>query len=168
MMSTPLDQYFEEKKAGFMNSMMEGAKTVAEKTPESIGKGIAGGVAVGVGAGIMTGAQKIMDAISKRHQFRAMLDHNADLNDQFAENPKFFNQAYSSLRSVNPQFAADPMIAGHYMRQIMEDKTRAGGFLAQALNDSRPQPHPVLDAMSKGTIEGVKMSLQPPKRGGGG
>ena len=87
-----------------------------------------------------------------------MLDNNADLAPELEKDPKLFNQAYSSLRSVNMQFAQDPLIAGHYMRQIMSSPVHAGGKLELALMGGQGQQGP-MDRVSNHMFEGAKGGL---------
>ena len=85
-----------------------------------------------LGAGSMA-AQKIWDAATKARDFRQMMAHNADLHEHHQRDPRTFNQLYTSLRTMNPTFAKDPIVAGTYMRQMVETPLNAGGILAQTI-----------------------------------
>jgi hypothetical protein len=45
-----------------------------------------------------------------------------------------FNQMYSSLRRMNPAYARDPLVAGTYMRQMLDSPLSAGGLLTQTVS----------------------------------
>lgn len=152
-MKTPAQEYFETKQAsapgGTYNRLADAAK----------GALLTGGVSAGA-AGLGLAAQKVYDAITKSRDFRLMLEHNPDLHEQLAEKPKLFNQAYSSLRTLNPAFGKDPIIAGSYMRQVMDAPLTAGGVLEQSLDHSMKGHSPMLDAFGKGALEGSKFGLK--------
>lgn len=114
----------------------------------SIAKGFGGALVTGAGAGaagaVMTGAgmaaSKLYDAVSKARDFKTMLgsSFNADLQEHYQQRPKQFNEAYSSLRLVNPSVTRDPMTAGHFMRRIMENAdSSAGGIILGSLPESK-------------------------------
>lgn len=126
-MSTPVDEFLEEF-------------APAEKTAnfrEQFGKAMVGGLGAGaataaIGAGAVA-AKALMNAATKSRSFRQMLDHNPDLHDHHQADPKRFNQMYTSLHTMNPAFAKDPIVAGTYMRQMVESPMNAGGILAQTV-----------------------------------
>jgi hypothetical protein len=151
MMATPIDEYFKTKTAVDWKGVGQTAKNVAQS-------GAIGAVAGAGAAAVGVGASKILDAITKTHDFNVMLNNNADLRAQYEQNPKFFNLAYSSLRSTSPSFGKDPIIAGHYMRSIMDNQTQAGAFLLQAV-DASPKPQGSLsETISRSALEGAKSS----------
>lgn len=125
-----------EKTAGaagrFAQGMAQGAKRVLD--PSELGR-IGTQAAVVGGAGLLIGAaQKTYLAITKKRDFDAMLKHNPDLAEHQEANPQMFNQHYSSLRSMNPMFAKDPVVAGSYMRQMSMNPGTAGKVLVESLN----------------------------------
>lgn len=164
-MSNPFETYFKEKTSAAQLSfpgMGGGALASAGKRlAGAAGNAAIGATAAAGAAGLGVAATKIYDAITKKNDFKTMLENNADLTDHFHQNPKFFNLAYSSLRSTSPQFAKDPIVAGHYMRRIMENQENAGGLIMEAMNNAPKAPHntPMLDAFSKGSLEGAKSAL---------
>jgi hypothetical protein len=97
-------------------------------------------------------ASRIIGAIQKGKQFRAMMDFNEDLHEYHSRDPKLFNQQYTSLRAMNPEFAADPLIAGTYMRRMSTESANAGGILTDALNFRDKEQRPVMDAFQKGLL----------------
>ncbi len=158
-MSNPIEKYL-EKKAG-IGALLSKAKEPAFNA--AVGAGAIGAVSAGTAA-VSFGAKKLYDAVTKHRDFRAMLSANEDLHEALERDPKFFNQVYSSLRSVNPQFAAEPMIAGHYMRQMTESPLTAGGKIESAML-YRGQQHgssPVLDAAMEGALSGAKSGINKP------
>lgn len=160
-MKNALDTYFQEKTAGFMGNVQQGVAQGMKNLPGALGQaavGAAAGGAVGlVGAGLGAAASKIMDAVTKRHDFRQMLEYNPELQAHHETNPKFFNQVYSSLRTANPSFAGDPIIAGNYMRRMMDAPEGAGGLLELA-RTNRPKEETLYGKMS---LEGAKAGLKP-------
>jgi hypothetical protein len=147
----------EEKTAGLMDLLGKAKEPALNAAAGAAGLGAAG---AGVAA-VSFGAQKLYDAITKRRDFRLMLEHNPDLHEHLERDPKFFNQAYSSLRSVNPQFSKEPLIAGNYMRQMMDAPMSAGGKIELALQGAH-QGHGaggVGDLALKGMFEGAKSGL---------
>lgn len=146
-----------EKEASF-GSMLQRAKEPAFNA--AVGGATMGGLTAGAAA-VSFGAKKLYDAITKRRDFRTMLEHNPDLQEALDRDPKFFNQAYSSLRSVNSQFASEPLIAGNYMRQMMESPLSAGGKLELALQGAAHHHSPVLDATMRGVQSGLGKQTDP-------
>lgn len=116
----------------FASGLGQGAKRVLE--PSELGRiGTQAAIVGGVGI-LAAGAQKTYLAITKKRDFDAMLEHNPDLAEHQAANPQQFNQHYSSLRSMNPLFAKDPVVAGSYMRQMSMNPGTAGKVLVESLN----------------------------------
>jgi hypothetical protein len=117
------------------------------------GKALGGAIGVGaglIGAGVGVAAQKLYDAATKARDFRMMLEHNPDLEEMQQEKPKLFNQAYSTLRTFNPMFAKDPIVAGSYMRNMMTDPLHAGGVVEKSLDYRDKMRTPILSAFSRG------------------
>ena len=107
-------------------------------------------------------ASKIYDAATKVRDFRSMMSSpfNTDLHEHYTSRPRDFNAAYSSLRSVNPDFSKDPMIAGTYMRRMMTyDPASAGGTLVESLSHRDRGPSPMMEALTSGGREGMKAGL---------
>lgn len=144
-MASPLDQYEEARKTAgigsFLGRMGQGA--ASRLKPEALGGALVVGGATVAATGLGAAAQKIIGAITKQRDFKRMLEHSPDLHDAYQQNPDRFNQQYTSLRNLNPTFAADPLIAANYMRQMSMDPERSGGVLVTSLRDlpnRRPQP----------------------------
>jgi hypothetical protein len=127
-MGNPLEEFLEdygvEKKAF---SWGETGGTFGD----ALLKGVAAaGTSALIGGGVMA-VGAIHGAATKNRDFRSMMEYNADLTDKHKQDPKMFNQMYTSLRNANPAFAKDPLIAGTYMRKMLDYPTTAGGFLAE-------------------------------------
>lgn len=157
MSKNPLEQYL-EKKAG-IGELLGKAKDPAFNA--AVGGLTMGGLTAGTAA-VSFGAKKLYDAITKKRDFREMLAANEDLREHLERDPKFFNQAYTSLRSVNPQFASEPMIAGHYMRQMMEFPLHAGAKVELALQGASQHGSPVLDQTMRGVLQGAVSGMNRP------
>lgn len=135
-MSNPIDDYLEEREkiagpAGFMGKMVGGAaEGVSAK-----GLGLLGAhTALTAGAmGGVAAVQKIYHAITKKKHFNEMMEANPDLQEFQRENSSQFNQHYTSLRSMNPTFASDPIVAGTYMRQMSMQPATAGKVVVESL-----------------------------------
>lgn len=149
----PIDKYLEKHAAG-QPFDWRGPATGAAVGAATLGALSAGSQLVSFGA------KSLYDAVTKRRDFRSMLDNNPDLHEHLQRDPKMFNQAYSSLRSVNLQFAQEPLIAGNYMRQIMESPMHAGGKIELAMLGGQNQ-HGAIDRVSEHAFEGAKKGLGP-------
>lgn len=126
-MTTPIDQYEEMRKtAGFTDAF---GNAFSGETLGNVAA-IGAGTAAIAGAGIA--ANKIRMAITKKHDFDAMMHHNPDLDQARSSNPELFAQQYTSLRNVSPQSARDPLIAGTFMRNMADAPTNAGNSLLLA------------------------------------
>ncbi len=138
-MSNPLDDYLSErpitKKAfglmgpGFGHSVAQGMR---EGATQALGQGAVGLAATGLGVAAM----KTYRALRKRRDFKEMLSVNPDLAEYQEQDPMRFNAHYNSLRSMNPGYAEDPVIAGSLMRSMSMNPNTAGGVLMQSLESS--------------------------------
>ena len=123
----PVDEYLSNKEAGFFDKIKPGL--------QSAGLQIGTGLAI---AALPAAASKIYNAVTKQHHFNAMIDHNPDLAYARDENPQQFSSFYNSLHSMNPTFARDPIVAGAYMRRMLENPAAAGSVAVDAFSKSRP------------------------------
>jgi hypothetical protein len=113
--------------------------------------------AVGAGiAGLGLAASKIMDAASKGRDFRAMLEHNEDLRAAHTEDPKKINMLFSTVRTMNPEFSKDPLIAGSAVRKMFAYPNGIEGHAAELAGGRRNFQSPLLDTFLKGGLEGAK------------
>lgn len=130
-MSNPVDEYF-ELKAGIQ-------KTSADVLPMArvLGRSVASGAAMAGGFGLATAAVKAYQAMTKKRDFDEMIATNPDLAAAQQADPVKFNQHYNALRRMNPQFAAEPIVAGSYMRQMAAYPESAGKVVVEALQAGR-------------------------------
>jgi hypothetical protein len=150
-MSNPVAEYLEKYGAGPLPgpSYSDIARAVAEgvqragagKRPKTISEGLqSAGVRAGALAGafgLYEAAGRAYQAITKQHDFNAMLEANPELKGEQKRDPKMFNRFYNSLRQMNPQFAAEPVVAGTYMRKMMTSPEAAGGILVESLQATK-------------------------------
>jgi hypothetical protein len=91
-------------------------------------------------AGTVMAIRKIHGAMTKQRDFKQMMQLNPHLADAQAQRPEMFNQAYSSLRKMNPTLTADPLVAGAYMNKMMVlNPEQAGMILVDAAGASAPK-----------------------------
>lgn len=162
-MTTPIEEYFQKKAAQLsLPGMGSGMGGRIGGALASAGTHAAVGAAASAGAaGLGLAASKIYDMVTKRQNFLQMLEHNPDLQEHLEHDPKLFNQAFSSLRAANPSFSRDPLIAGSYMRKIMDSPIHAGTAIELAMQGQQHGRSPVMDAFGKGALEGAKAGLNP-------
>lgn len=76
----------------------------------------AGGVLAGtVGSEMTSGYQKLRSAVVKGRNFRRMMRENPDLEQL---DRKQVQLAFNTINRFNPDFAADPLVAGTWTRQV--------------------------------------------------
>lgn len=90
-------------------------------------------------AGTVMAIRKIHGAMTKQRDFKQMMALHPQLADVQAQRPQMFNQAYSSLRRMNPALTADPIVAGSFMNKLMINPEAAGMTLAEVANMATPQ-----------------------------
>jgi hypothetical protein len=176
-------EYLKTKTAGVFGGLREGAvQALSGRTPDAqrllrgvspadamsaahgfgqqLGRGAAHGAmgaagALAVGGGVAA-AGAIYDAVTKAHDFRSVLEQNPDLAAKHQEDPRLVNRMFSTLRTFNPQFSKDPVVAGSYLRQMVEDPVHAGGKVVETLN-FRDKMRPQLgDAVTRAALGGKK------------
>ncbi len=106
---------------------------------DSLRNGLATAGAGAVIGGVAGAANQVYTAMTKKRDFKAMMDFDPGLADLHAENPGRFNQLYTSLRAANQHFGSDPVIAANYMRQMAENPQHAGGILAENVFPKRKE-----------------------------
>lgn len=134
-MTNPLNDFLEEfgqtKQAGPI-------RDVVRNVGDSFGKALMVGAGTALAAtavgGAALGASAIHRAATKSRDFRNMMELNPDLRTFHEQDPKMFNQLYTSLHRANHAYASDPIIAGTYMRKMMDNPMTAGGILTDAMS----------------------------------
>lgn len=123
-----------------------------------------GALAAGIGAagavGIGMAVSKIVDAATKSHDFKMMLENNQDLHSKYQEDPKRFNMMFSTLRTMNPQFSKDPLVAGTFMRRMVMSPEGIGGIAGEALTHRGDFEQPLMEAFGRGAGAGAGSGLQ--------
>ena len=138
-MTNPLDVYLgaKEKRAGWFSGLGAGAKQML--SAQNIGGALAAtafAAATDVPGMI---ARKAYYAVTKSRDFNQMMETDPTLKQFQRENPTQFNSHYNSLRSLNPEFASDPVVAGTYMRQMSLNPATAGSVIVESLG-GLPRP----------------------------
>jgi hypothetical protein len=135
MSKNPVEEFLavKEKTAGMGSSFTN----AFSKLPQHMGHAAAGAVAAGAvglaGAGISAAAGKIFDAATKGHDFRSMMQANEDLHPHYEADPKKFNLMFNTLRTMNPEYSKDPLVAGSFIRRMIESPMGIGGIAGEAL-----------------------------------
>ncbi len=125
-------------------SMIQGAGTAA--------------AAAGI-AGVGLAANNVYNAVTKARDFKSMLasPFNEDLKDHYLQDPRRFNAAFTSIRSMTPEFSKDPIIAGNYMRQMMTGgDMSAGGTLVGALREQPKDTSPIHKMVADAGVKGIE------------
>lgn len=158
----PVATYLKEKTAvSFGKGLQAGLfGQGAGRLGTQVGKGImAGGMAAGGAAAVAGGAaiaSKLYDAATKAHDFRTMLEENPDVAAEHQENPRRVNLFFSTLRTFNPQFSRDPVVAGTYMRKMIMEPQTAGGYVENALSFRDKMGPSVGDQVTRAALGGGK------------
>jgi len=155
----PVVDFLTEKRAGLFGSLQANSGQLSDV----LGKAVVGaGAAAAVGAtvgGVALAGRKLYEAATKGRDFRRMIEFNPDLASEHEKDPKSFNQLFSSLRGVNPQFSQDPIISGSYMRRMV-GSPMAGGVLTDAVtfqNARDKTKTPLGDLVQRHAITGTKL-----------
>lgn len=126
----------------------------------SFGAGLAHGIGataatavVGVGGAMAMGAA--IDKLTFKRDLANVLKVNAHLKQEFPAQE--IETAFRSIRSMNPEFAKDPLVAGHLLGQILRNRDpmnpklppRVDTQLAIALSNAGKYPSSRIDTLSK-------------------
>lgn len=152
----PFEKFMQEKRAGFGDAVRQGVKNVPGAMGNALVQGATTAVAGAAVAGVGLAANKIYDAMTKRRDFNRLLETNPDIAQHHQENPKMVNMMFTSLRSMNPSFSSDPLVAGNYMRRMVDSPSSAGALAVEALGHRDATQSPMGDAFQRGAMEGVK------------
>jgi hypothetical protein len=156
MAKNPVEEFLEKKAAG-------GFSSAVKSFPKHLGNAAAGAAAAGavglVGAGLGAAVGGILDAATKGHDFRQMMVHNQDLHEHHQADPTRFNLMFNTLRTMNPEFSKDPLVAGAFMRRMIESPTGLGGIAGEALKQRGDFPESAFGVAHDFAREGAKSGL---------
>lgn len=151
----PVDEYFE-----FRSNTKTAAPQINWQGAQRLGLH---GLFFAGGLGAHQAANKVYRAITKKRDFDRMMAFNLDFEERRNADPKSFDQYYNSLRSLNPTFAADPVVAGTYMTQMLESPISAGKVLVESLRNLPPSGLPLKD-IETGMKLVSGLTMEPPEQ----
>lgn len=140
-------------------SRFDGVKNLLRRGGASAGKSLMDGLGAGLAmasiSAVAAGGEKAYSAMTRERDFKRMMASNPDLHTDHQADPRTFNMAFNSLRSMNRDFASDPYVAGAYMRQAGVGSPQGGTLLAEKVYfPTKKNPNKLLDA----TLEAVAKS----------
>lgn len=101
---------------GFWDAAMTHAKQYA---PLALGSAIVGG-GMTLGSKAMQGAYSgVKDSIMKAQAFKEMVETSPELGEA---NPDLVQKGFNTLYRFNPEFAKDPLVAGTFVRNVVEQE----------------------------------------------
>jgi hypothetical protein len=132
-------------------SRFDGAKDLLRRGGASAGKSLMDGLGAGLAmasiAAVSAGGEKAYSAMTRERDFKRMMASNPDLHTDHQNDPRTFNMAFNSLRSMNREFSSDPYVAGAYMRQAGPSNLQGGSLLAEKVYfPTKKNPNKLLDA----------------------
>ena len=112
MSKSPVHEFLElrEKVAGFFGSL-------GKALPGYLAPGLASAGVAAAGLGIKGGYNLIREKLTRQRDYKAMMDANPALRGSDARQ---VNMIYNSLRRLSPAMAADPLVAGSFVRKHVE------------------------------------------------
>jgi hypothetical protein len=194
-MSNPVEEFLQEKEkqAGFWNSLgkawqgvssafkgglaqealQEGQKlTMGQAVARGAGQALLPAAITAGAAAIATGASKGVGAIQERfgkaRDYKAMLQVHPSLQDRDPGQTQLY---YNSLRKMAPSLAKDPLVAGSFVRNMMELQPEGGPAVplqtAKLLTDAQKsvsqarESRPIAEAFMTGRSPLFEMQRQP-------
>lgn len=134
-----------------------------------------GAAAKGIGVAIATGIaynlagdayNKVRHGLTKSRSFKNMMSETPDLKDL---DKKMVQKAFNTLHTFNPEYAADPLVAGQFVQRMARLPEMAGDVnaldklvgshnsITSAKRLQIPNNLPIFDsAMRKATLSGAK------------
>lgn len=161
-------------------SRFDGVKSLMRRGGSMVGKstmdGLGNAIALSAVAAVAAGGEKAYSAMTRERDFKRMMASNPDLHTDHQADPRTFNMAFNSLRSMNREFAADPYVAGAYMRQAGVGSAQGGSLLAEKVYfPTKKNPNRILDSVLEATAkshhamasrpDGPPSQMQPPQWG---
>lgn len=143
-------------------SRFDGAKSLLRRGGSMVGKstmdGLGSAIALSAVAAVAAGGEKAYSAMTRERDFKRMMASNPDLHTDHQADPRTFNMAFNSLRSMNREFAADPYVAGAYMRQAGVGSPQGGTLLAEKVYfPTRKNPDKILNSVLEATAKSHNM-----------
>lgn len=140
----PLDEYLSskpaagEKRAAGQLSFPFAARGALSRAAGAMGQGALQSVGAAAGVGLVGAAAHAFGAVSKRKDFRTMLEYNEDIKQLHEEDPERVNRFYDSARRLAPGLASDPYVAAHLIRNMSESSAGPGAALAGFIGNKPP------------------------------
>jgi len=193
-MANPVEAFLQEKekRAGFwarLGNAFKGGlaqQALGEGVKQTMGEAIARGAGQAAipalitagAAAIATGASKGMGAITERfgkaRDYKAMMQVHPGLADKDPGQTQLY---YNSLRRMAPSLAKDPLVAGSFVRNMMELQPEGGPAVplqtAKLLTDAQKSVTqakagrgPIAEAFMAGKQPFLEMQRQQPRQMG--
>lgn len=158
--ANPVEEFFStygEKNASRFDGVKDLFRRGGSMAGKSLMDGIGAGLAMATISAVAAGGEKAYSAMTRERDFKRMMASNPDLHTDHQNDPRTFNMAFNSLRSMNREFAADPYVAGAYMRLAGVGSSQGGTLLAEKVYfPTKKNPNKLLDA----TLDAVSKSHQ--------
>lgn len=164
MTKNAAQEFLLEKRALGVNlaGIAQKARPVLGRMGEAAGTAAMTGAGAAAFAGLVGAAGKLYSAATKTRDFNRMLEANPDLHEHHQSDPAGFNRLYSALRTMAPEFAAEPLVAGAYIRRgMVNGPADYGGTIVKAREDASRGPKgggPATDAALDGYMRGLGMA----------
>lgn len=156
--ANPVEEFvstYGEKNASRFDGVKDLFRRGGSMAGKSLMDGIGAGLAMATISAVAAGGEKAYSAMTRERDFKRMLASNPDLHTDHQADPHTFNMAFNSLRSMNREFAADPYVAGAYMRAAGPANLQGGSLLAEKVYfPTKKNPSKLLDA----TLDAVAKS----------
>jgi len=125
-----------------------------------------------VGQGVSKGLGAITNRFTKARDYKAMLQANPALAQADASTTQMY---FNSLRHVSPSLSKDPLVAGSFVRNMMELQPESGPAIpiqttklladAQKSISQARAGHPIAEAFAGGKPSFYEMTRQRPEPG---
>lgn len=148
----PLDEFLETEKVAFSPTMSNLGQMAM--------MGVIGAGTTAAVAGAVPAAKALYGAATKGRDFKSMLAFDPELKELHKANPKYVNAGFNTLRRMNPDFAADPMVSSAFVKQVAYGDTQGAFGLAQEALRAAPKPGAMQEAFVSGAGTGIGMGMQ--------
>jgi hypothetical protein len=154
----PLEEFLAEKEAaapapGALKGM---GHHMGNALAQGVGAGVGGALLVGIGAA----ASKIYGAATAKRDFRSMMEWNRDLAEA---DQRLVTQSFRTVRKMAPDMSTDPLVAGSFVRQMVQSPEGAAGIMANAITGQKNMGmsvRPVRSAFDTGATGGMANSMK--------